>query len=137
METVAFRQRERPKMKREDNVKQNLKVFKIYHQKNQAKSRNEWKQITEQAKRKNSQILLCDCVTILFCLIFSHHISEARALPSTASSFQALNRQISDQLYLTNRQYATFYKQISTYFLKATRATVLKGLWCAEFLVSQ
>jgi hypothetical protein len=46
---VIFRPRGRPKMKWKDNIKQNLKVTAIYRCKKQAKSRNVWKQITEQA----------------------------------------------------------------------------------------
>lgn len=35
-------------MRWEDHIKHNLKVTKIYHWKKQVKSRNEWKQITDQ-----------------------------------------------------------------------------------------
>jgi hypothetical protein len=44
----TFRSRGRPKMRWEDDIKHNLKVTKIYHWKKQVKSRNEWKQITDQ-----------------------------------------------------------------------------------------
>jgi hypothetical protein len=45
--STAFRPRGRPKMKREDDVKQDLKVMKIYRWKKQAKSRKEWERIVE------------------------------------------------------------------------------------------
>jgi hypothetical protein len=49
---LAFRPRGRPKMKWENDVKQDtsIKGKKIYRSKRQAKSRNEWKRIIEQAK---------------------------------------------------------------------------------------
>jgi hypothetical protein len=44
-EPVASRRTGRPKIKWEDEVKQYLKVRKIYHRKKQAESRKEWKRI--------------------------------------------------------------------------------------------
>jgi hypothetical protein len=48
--SIAFRLRKRLKMKWEGYRKQDLKVMKIYHWKKQGQSRNDWKQIVEQAK---------------------------------------------------------------------------------------
>ena len=47
---IAFSRRGRHKMKWEDDVKQDLKVKQFYQWKEQAKSRDECKRITEQAK---------------------------------------------------------------------------------------
>jgi hypothetical protein len=47
---IAVRPRGRPKLKWEDDVKQVSKVMKIYLWEKQAKSRNEWKRIIEQAR---------------------------------------------------------------------------------------
>jgi hypothetical protein len=47
---ITCRQRGRPKMRREGEVKHDLKVMKIYHWKKRAKSMNEWKRIIQQAK---------------------------------------------------------------------------------------
>jgi hypothetical protein len=46
-----LRQRGRPKIKWEGNVKQDLKVIKNYHWgEGETESRKEWKRITEQAE---------------------------------------------------------------------------------------
>jgi hypothetical protein len=47
---IVFTPRGRPKMRWEDDVKHDLKVMKICHWKKQTESRNDWKQIIEQAK---------------------------------------------------------------------------------------
>ena len=54
--SVAFKQRGRPKIKKEEQVKRESKVTTICHWKMQAKSRNEWKSIMEQAKSSSREL---------------------------------------------------------------------------------
>ena len=47
---ITFRRREGPKMRKQDDVKHDLKVVRTYHWKKQAKTRKEQKRTTEQTK---------------------------------------------------------------------------------------
>jgi hypothetical protein len=47
---ITFRPREGPKMRKQDDVKHDLKVVRTYHWEKQAKTRKEYKRIIEQTK---------------------------------------------------------------------------------------